>query len=407
MLSLRVASLHGGTAVGYETHTWEMPASAGYGLSDLRAARRQSGEYRAAVPAVITDLAVTLPSDVLANAEEASNEIARFDSELGDEIAPFASVLLRTESAASSNIENLTASARAIAEAEALGDTSRRNAALIVGNTEAMKAAIALADRIDGKAILAMHEALMHSSNPGIAGKWRTEQVWVGGGSFGPRGADFVAPQQDRVPAAIDDLIRFTERSDISVLPQTAIAHAQFETIHPLPDGNGRTGRALIQAMLRNKRLTRQITVPVSAGLLTNTDAYFDALGAYRQGDPVPIVEQLAAASILAVLNGRHLIGDLRAIRAEWTVKITARRDSAIHRVTDLLLRRPVFNAQLLHRELGISTGNARRYVDPLAEAGIIVESTDRARNRAWRAPEVLQALDTFALRAGRRGVSN
>ena len=384
-----------------------MPASAGYGLSDLRAARRQSGEYRAAIPAVIADLAVTLPSDVLANAEEASNEIARFDSELGDEIAPFASVLLRTESAASSNIENLTASARAIAEAEALGDTSRRNAALIVGNTEAMKAAIALADRIDGTAILAMHEALMHSSNPGIAGKWRTEQVWVGGGSFGPRGADFVAPQQDRVPAAIDDLIRFTERSDISVLPQTAIAHAQFETIHPFPDGNGRTGRALIQAMLRNKRLSRQITVPVSAGLLTDTNAYFDALGAYRQGDPVPIVEQLSAASILAVLNGRHLIGDLRAIRAGWTVKITARRDSAIHRVTDLLLRRPVFNAQLLHRELGISTGNARRYVDPLAEAGIIVEFTDRARNRAWRAPEVLQALDAFAVRAGRRGVSN
>ena len=384
-----------------------MPASAGYGVSNLRAARRQSGEYRAAIPAVIADLAVTLPSDVLANAEEASNEIARFDSELGDEIAPFASVLLRTESAASSNIENLTASARAIAEAEALGDTSRRNAALIVGNTEAMKAAIALADRIDGTAILAMHEALMHSSNPGIAGKWRTEQVWVGGGSFGPRGADFVAPQQDRVAGTIDDLIRFTERSDIPVLPQTAIAHAQFETIHPFPDGNGRTGRALIQAMLRNKRLTRQMTVPVSAGLLTDTDAYFDALGAYRDGDPVPIVERLSAASVLAVLNGRHLIGDLRAIRAEWAVKITARRDSAVHRVADLLLQRPVFNAQLLHRELGISTGNARRFVDPLTEAGIIVEFTDRARNRAWRAPEVLQALDAFAVRAGRRGVSN
>ena len=286
---------------------------------------------------------VPLPSDVLANAEEASNEIARFDSELGDEIAPFASVLLRTESTTSSNIENLTASARDIAEAEALGDTSRRNAALIVGNTEAMKAAIALADRIDRTAILAIHEALMHSSNPGIAGKWRTEQVWVGGGSFGPRGADFVAPQQDRVPDAIDDLIRFTERSDIPVLPQTAIAHAQFETIHPFPDGNSHTGRALIQAMLRTKRLSRQMTVPVSAGLLTDLDADLDALGAYRQGDPLPIVEQLSAASILAVLNGRHLIGDLRAIRAGWTVKITARRDSAIHRVTDPTLAAPGF----------------------------------------------------------------
>ena len=104
--------------------------------ADLRAARRQSGQYAAAIPADIADLAVMLPAEVIVDAEEASHLIARFDAELGDEIAPFTSVLLRTESAASSNIENLTASARAIAEAEALGDTSRRNAAMIVANTK-------------------------------------------------------------------------------------------------------------------------------------------------------------------------------------------------------------------------------------------------------------------------------
>jgi hypothetical protein len=155
--------------------------------------------------------------------------------------------------------------------------------------------------------------------------------------------------------------------------------------------------------MLRSKRLTRQITVPVSAGLLTNTDAYFQALGAYRAGDPAPIVERLSAASVLAVINGRHLVADLRSIRERWNSQITARRDSAIHRVADLLIRQPVFNALTLQRELGITTGNARRYVDPLASAGIVVEFTDRARNRAWRAPDVLGALDEFAERAGRR----
>lgn len=128
-----------GTALTYETLTWDAPAEAGYGLADLRAAQRQAGEYEAAIPASIAELAVSLPAAVLADAEEASNEITRFDAELGDEVAPFAAVLLRSESTASSNIENLTASARAIAEAEALGDTSRRNAALIVSNTEAMK----------------------------------------------------------------------------------------------------------------------------------------------------------------------------------------------------------------------------------------------------------------------------
>jgi Fic family protein len=400
-----VASVGGSTAVEYETLTWATPVEAGYGMADLRAAQRQAGKYQAAIAADIADLKVALPASVLADAEEASHEVARFDAELGSEVAPFSSVLLRTESAASSNIENLTATARAIAEAETLGNRNRRNAALIVSNTEAMKAAIALADRIDDDAILAMHGALMRASHPDMAGKWRTEQVWIGGGAFGPRGADFVAPHHERIHAAIEDMLSFAQRSDIPTLPQIAITHAQFETIHPFTDGNGRTGRALIQAMLRNKRLTRQISVPVSAGLLTNTEAYFDALSSYRCGDPAPIVERLSAASVFAVVNGRHLIGDLRSIRDSWATKITARRDSAVHRVADLLLKRPVFNAQVLQRELGISTGNARRYIDPLTEAGIIVEFTDRSRNRAWRAPEVLSALDEFAVRAGRRGL--
>ncbi|BBX91660.1 Fic family protein [Mycolicibacterium boenickei] len=397
-------SSHGATtAVGYETLTWDTSTEAGYARQNVRAALRQSGDYQAAIPAEVENLEVSLPSRILADAEEASQEIARFDAELGDEIAPFASVLLRSESAASSKIENLTASARAIAEAETLGHSSRRNASVIVANTEAMQAAVALAGHIDGTAILAMHAALMSASNPDIAGRWRTEQVWIGGGDFGPRGADFIAPQHSRVPGAIDDLIRFAGRDDIPVLPQIAIAHAQFETIHPFPDGNGRTGRALIQAMLRNKRLTRQVTVPVSAGLLTDTDSYFQALTAYREGDPIPIVERLSAASILAVDNGRHLVSDLRTIREFWASKITARRDSAVHRIADLLIKRPVINAKLLTRELNIPMSNVYRYLDPLIKAGIIVEFTDQSRNRAWRAPEVLAALDAFAERAGRR----
>jgi Fic family protein len=400
-----VASLPG-TAIRHETLKWPAPVEAGYGLADLRAAQRQAGEYQAAIPAIIANLQVNLPASVLADADEASHEVARFDAELGDEIAPFASVLLRSESAASSNIENLTASARAIAEAEALGHSGRRNAALIVSNTEAMKAAVALADQIDEDAILAMHAALVRTSHPDMAGIWRTEQVWIGGGAFGPRGADFIAPHHERVRSAIADLLAFAQRGDIPTLPQISIAHAQFETIHPFTDGNGRTGRALVQAMLRNKRLTRQITVPVSAGLLANTGAYFEALGSYREGDPAPIVEQLSAASILAVVNGRHLVGDLRSIRERWNSQISARRDSAVHRVADLMIRQPVFNALTLQRELGITTGNARRYVDPLVAAGVIVEFTDRTRNRAWRAPDVLGALDAFAERAGRRNLT-
>jgi hypothetical protein len=94
-------------------------------------------------------------------------------------------VLLRSESAASSQIENLSASARAIAEAE-IGEGSRPNARQILGNVAAMSAAVALSDDLTADSILAMHQALLGDVEPEIAGKWRTEPVWVGGSNLGP-----------------------------------------------------------------------------------------------------------------------------------------------------------------------------------------------------------------------------
>ncbi|SCX15153.1 Fic family protein [Mycolicibacterium fluoranthenivorans] len=384
--------------LSYETLQWSPILDGNYSRSS-----RRSGPYRAAIPPTIADLHLSLPSDAYAAAEDASLAITRFDAELGGEIAPFSAVLLRSESAASSRIENLTASARSIAEAELPGGRGKANAEQIVANTAAMTAAVELSDRVDADAVLAMHAALMAGQSRHTPGRWRTEQVWIGGGNS-PHTAMFVPPRHERVPAAIDDLIAFSARDDVALLAQIAVAHAQFETIHPFTDGNGRTGRALVQSMLRNKGLTRQVTVPVSAGLLSDTDGYFAALTAYRAGDLAQIVERFAHASERAVVNGRQLVGQLREIRASWNDRITARSDSAVWRVADLLTRRPVINGVLLREELGISTDHPRRSIGPLVEAGIVVEFTDRARNRAWRAPEILDALDDFAERAGRRG---
>jgi Fic family protein len=156
--------------------------------------------------------------------------------------------------------------------------------------------------------------------------------------------------------------------------------------------------------MLRNKGLTRQVTVPISAGLLADTGAYFGALTTYRDGDAAPIVQLFSEASLLSITNGRELVADLRGIRESWDDMITARSDSAVWKVVDLLTRRPVVNAALLAQELGIESTNAHRYLNPLAEAGILLETTNGPRNRVWRSPEVLAALDAFAERAGRRG---
>jgi Fic family protein len=394
------ASVPGWPVVAFETLPWT--GSAASELASRRQRLRHQGPYHAALVPAIADVVVAFPSDVVAEGEDAAAEIARFDAEMGGEIAPFGTVLLRSESAASSQIENLTASARAIAEAE-IGSGDRHNAAEIVANTRAMEAAVALAQRLDEDAILTMHRALMQSTHPAIAGQWRHEQVWIGGSDIGPQEAWFVPPHHSRVPAAIEDLVAFMRRDDLPVLVQAALAHAQFETIHPFPDGNGRTGRALLHALLRRKTLTRNVTVPVSAGLLTDTTAYFAALDAYRLGDPTRIVRRLAEASFAAIGNGQELIAELRAIRANWNGRVSARRDSAAWRAADLLMRHPVVNAGLLARELQVKGPNVYRVIAPLVSAGVLTEFTDQRRNRAWRSTEVLAALDAFAARAGRR----
>jgi Fic family protein len=394
-----VATQPGWPSVEYERRPWVSRYAPGDGSRSQQL--RHRGPYFAAIPGRIAHVEVTLTAQTLTLVSEAATEMSRFDAELGGEIAPFSAVLLRSESAASSQIENLTASTRAIAEAE-LGRRASGNALQIVGNVTAMSAALALADQVTPQAILDMHAALLHDVDPDIAGHWRSEQVWVGGSDFGPHHASFVPPHQDLVPAAIDDLVAFIERDDIPVLAHAALAHAQFETIHPFPDGNGRTGRALVHAMLRGKALTRNVTVPISAGLLVDVDRYFAALTAYRAGDPTAMVERLADAAFAAIGNGRQLVADLRAVRADWQARIRARRDSTAWRVADLLLRHPVVDAALVSRELAVRPQHVYRALGPLVTAGVLTPSGSE-RDQMWRAAEVLAAVDAFAVRAGRR----
>lgn len=387
-------------AIGWEERSWRPTIP--HELVSRRVRERHTGPYRAAVVPPIADIAVTLPGAVAAAADEASVEIARFDAERGADVAPFGALLLRSESASSSQIENLTSGARAVALAE-LEHGERSNAVQIVANVRAMRAAIDLADRLDCDAVLAMHAVLMEHDPRHEAGAWRREQVWVGGTGFGPHQAEFVAPHHTHVPAAMADLIAFVNRDDIPALAQAALAHAQFETIHPFSDGNGRTGRALIHAMLRASGMTRNVTVPVSAGLLADTEGYFSALTRYRQGDSAEIVRLLAEASFTALANGRQLVTDLDEIRNRWRGAIKARRDAAAWRLAELLLRQPVIDVATAERELGTTSANTHRAIRELTEAQVITEISGKRRARVWQAAEVLTALDDFAARTGRR----
>jgi len=389
----------GWPAISYESRPW---ARTGTESGSRRQLRRAAGDYRAAVPPLIGRAPLVLEPETIAAADEASQALARFDVEAGALVAPFPAILLRTESSSSSEVENLTAGAKQVALAE-IGAAQSENARLIIANTRAMDAAIALSADLDEDAVIAMHAALLRETAPHFVGQWRQEQVWIGGGSLSPHDADFIPPHHDRVPELMRDLLDFVDRTDVPLLAQAAIAHAQFETIHPFPDGNGRTGRALIHAMLHRGGLTRNLTVPVSAGLLHDPHAYFEALSAYRDGDVDAIVHAITNASFAAIDNGRRLVADINGIRDGWNEIIKARSDSSVHRLMDLLLGRPVLTVATAASFLGTSDVAAGAAINRLAASGILTKAGGGSRYRIWQASEILDALDAFAARA-RRG---
>lgn len=387
----------------YEEQRWVAHDNGMVGRGRLAAA---TGLYQSAIVPPIAEYIPTLPVDLAADAEEATSALVAFDgyaaSMLGADsplMGPMSSILLRTESASSSQIENLTVSARQLALAQINQETSS-NATEVEGNVRAMEAALALAQRIDEAGILAVQAELMRSQ-PGMAedlGHYRKGLVWVGTSNIGPRGASYVAPQSERVPAAMCDLVAFIKRDDLPVVIHMALAHAQFESIHPFIDGNGRTGRALIHAMLKNKGIVTRTTAPVSAGLLRQTSAYVEALTAYRDGNARPIVERFADASRFAASSGKILVDNLAAELTKDRAKMAGlRSQAAAWTVLPHLISLPVIDAPTLVSRFGLSEVTAQRALTQLVTSGVLVERTGKRRGRIYQHRGIIGILDDYA----------
>ncbi|WP_164740398.1 Fic family protein [Brachybacterium saurashtrense] len=394
--------------VEHRAGTWTVPED---GLASRAARARGSGPYEATLPAVLAGrapYAPTLPSDLAADVADAENALTAFDAHaiarLGADdpaLGPMSSILLRTESASSSQIEDLTVGARQLALAE-IDESRSANARTVVANVRTMEAALRLADRLDLEAVLALHAELLVGSAG--AGSLRRQLVWAGRSGLSPLGAVHVAPEAEDVPAAMRDLLAFLERDDLPILLHAAIAHAQFETIHPFTDGNGRTGRALAHAMLRGKGLLTT-TAPVSAGLLTELSAYTDALTAYRAGDARPIVEEFARAARYAAATGTRLVDALSAQLAEDRERLRGvRRHALAWRVLPLLIGQPIVTARHLQQVLDVPAMTAQRALAQLTDAGVLQEATGRTRNRVWQHAGVLALLDDYAAEVRRAG---
>ncbi|KAA1426537.1 Fic family protein [Nocardioides antri] len=364
---------------------------------------RRLREITVSVPADIAEIVPMIPAAIVALSEEAVRAMAALDATHGEHLRPLATLLLRAESIASSKIEHEEASIDDYVRAL---HGSRANPSAL-----AMARATGALDRltvgtVTEQVILDAHRRLMEHDpvDAPYAGRWRTMQNWIGGSDHSPRGAIYVPPPADQVPGKMADLVRFCSRVDLPAVAQAAIAHAQLEAIHPFTDGNGRIGRALAAGLLRQRGITRQVTVPVAAALAARRSEYFDALNRYHAGDAAAIVEVYASSATIAATESQTTAQRLREMPDRWREALGGpRAGTALAVVVDRLAQDPVASPEDLERQLRMPSTTVYRALERLQDAGIIRPLTDRRRNQVWGVGDVLDELADLAVRVEAR----
>lgn len=378
--------------ISRETQQW-MRDPDELALLPKSARRRMLPTYEASIPHLIANRDVILSPQLTARVSDLLVSIARFDGEQMQRGYDLPALLLRSESSASSQIEHLTSSVRNVALAE-LADESPQNARLVAGNVAAMRKALASQDEITVDSIRDVHRILINWSSESFGGELRREQVWVGGTPYSPHGAHYVPPTWQRVPEYLDDIVAFISRDDVDPIVQAAVAHAQFETVHPFIDGNGRTGRVLLHKILRRSGVLLHVTLPLSAGLLHNVDAYMKSLEAYQEGNPIAVVEQLVDALELSLMVGRLVARNLDGVFAGWRGRMTERANSSIHRLPLVLAEQPVVTVPYVAEKMGITTRAAQNLVSRACEYEILRPLGNRRRGVFYQADELIDVLE-------------
>lgn len=363
---------------------------------------RRAFTFEAYVPAPLERQEFVLPSALAAaaaNAELACREMDDEPPRLADFDA-LARQLLRAESVASSRIEGLVLSHRRLAKA-AFAETHDITAQSVLANIRALERAVGLAGGVDSvrsEHLVEVHRLLFEGGrDERRGGRLRTEQNWIGGAAASPRGAEFVPPPPALVPELVDDLCSFCNRVDLPAAIQAAIAHAQFETIHPFFDGNGRVGRALTLIVLRRRGLAKDCLPPVSLALAGEADRYVAGLESWRRGDDGDWYAVFLEALFRAARGARHFAADVADLQRRWMEQAgEPRRGSGPRRLIEQLPSHPIVNVKTVARMLGGSDERARQAIGRLERAGVLRQTSAGRRNRAWECLGVFGLLDRF-----------
>jgi Fic family protein len=233
-------------------------------------------------------------------------------------------------------------------------------------------------------------------------GEFRRSQNWIGTRGANIANATFVPPPVPDMQAALDNLEKFLherherlDRAHYPVIVECALVHAQFETIHPFLDGNGRLGRLLIALLLHERGVLSRPLLYVSLYLRENRPEYYDRLTAVRRnGDwegwvkfflrGVEQTANKAADTAKQVVAFRE--GALRAASALGANEL---------QLVDFLFRHPLINIQAARQKLGVSYNTAAAAIDKLEKAGLVREATGGRRNRIFRFTAYLDLFGT------------
>lgn len=359
--------------------------------------RRLDGEIRVFIPAPLHGPFNAGDADMLLDVEQRLADV-NSDSDL----ATVGPILTRSEGIASSRIEGLAMSTRRIYEARQHPDDIEDSPARqIVGNMDVMIDVLRRTDLpLTHGDIHRWHRAVMEpeSGTRHTVGAYRGIQNWIGGRTDTPVGAAFAPPPPELIPGLMDDLLRFANERTLSPIIQAAIAHAQFETIHPYTDGNGRVGRALVYRILAARGAIRNTAPPISPIIVRDREPYISGLTAYRDGQPSTWVD-----TFVLTLNGGCaysllLAASLTALTQSWHERVSDVKRSAVdHKIVAKLIERPILDTGLITEEFGVSTVAARDALRRLEQRAVVIERPLR-KGRRGRPAKVYEASELFDL---------
>ena len=383
-------------------------------VSGVPRADRRSCEYEAYMPDPLIARPVLLDGEVAADVADAETAIARLDARTSalTDTETLARLLLRAECVASSRIEGLEVGPRRLLKAEAAlqmgesaGDMTSEE---VLGNIEAMRTALLAAEGerpVATETVLDIHRHLLQDTRSREhAGRIRSVQNWVGGSGYNPCSAAFVPPPPENVSALLNDLAEFCNSDSLPAVVQAAIVHAQFETIHPFADGNGRTGRALMHMILRRRGATSCVQPPISLILATRARGYIAGLTSFRFDGSIDCPDAheglnawvgfFAAACSRAVEDAVAFEDRCKEFENEWRSRLErVREGSSMDRLLSILPGMPILSVKSAMSVLERSKPQVNDAIARLVDAGILKQTTVGKRNRAFEAPEVLDAF--------------